>query len=305
MKRTFITLMILMTAFALYSADEKKKEKIVILDLKPINIKKDLSMGITENLITSIVNIDEYDVIERLQLNKIFEELQLTTSDEFTESTVLEIGKLAKAGIVFIGSVTKLGDNITINVRAISVTTGSALFAEKVISRTEDGLINAIENLALLLSIRDEQRREEYDIPTETVTSDTKKTEKSTSATSKRKTISPYLKGSYSKKTNLNEQTVSFDWRKIKLVTFSFKKFNSLIIVAKDNCLEIEYVKLKFENGEYFERNLNIQLEKNEEYIIPVAPDNGLEFANIEVRARSVKCSGGMRADIVFYGGKD
>ncbi|OHD08190.1 MAG: hypothetical protein A2Y34_16725 [Spirochaetes bacterium GWC1_27_15] len=127
------------------------KEKIVIMSLKPASSsEKDIQQAtsITENLITAIINNGNYEVLERLQLNKIFEELKLTSGDEFDDQEVLEIGKLAKAKLVLLGSITKLGATISINTRIIDVETSSSRIGKNISVQYESDLPEAIAQLA-------------------------------------------------------------------------------------------------------------------------------------------------------------
>lgn len=133
-------------------AEISKKEKIVILDLKAINFDKEITNGVTNDFITEIVNQGKYLVLERAELNEIFEELEITSSDVFTDANALEIGKLSKASLVFIGSITKLGDNITINIRGIDIETGNVKFGKKIATKSQDGLLKATKVIAKMIA---------------------------------------------------------------------------------------------------------------------------------------------------------
>lgn len=127
------------------------KEKIVIINLKPATTGESdirLADSITENLITAIINNGNYEVIERSQLNKIFEELRFTSGDEFDDNEVVEIGKLAKAKLALIGSVTKLGKTTSVNARIIEVETGKSLTGKNISVESEGELTEAIVQLA-------------------------------------------------------------------------------------------------------------------------------------------------------------
>lgn len=127
------------------------KEKIVIMNLKPATVDaKDIQLAnsITENLITAIINNGNYDVIERVQLNKIFEELKFSSGDEFDDQEIIEIGKLAKAKLALLGSVTKLGSTISINTRIIEIETASSQMGKNISVEKEGELSEAISQLA-------------------------------------------------------------------------------------------------------------------------------------------------------------
>jgi len=131
---------------------QAEKEKIVVLNFKGIKVDKDMAEIVTENFITAIVDLKVYEVIERAQLNKILEELKLTKADDFTENTALEIGKLAKSKVVIIGSVGKIGDQISINARGIEVETGKIIIGKNVTAANENEILKVVKQLAALIS---------------------------------------------------------------------------------------------------------------------------------------------------------
>jgi TolB-like protein len=153
MKKIILIYILIVASFFVSQAQTQPvKEKIVVLNFKAIKVDKDIAEVLTENFITSIVDLNVFEVIERTQLNKIFEELKLTSTDEFSESTAIQIGKLAKSKIVIIGSIGKVGDQFSINARGIEVETGKITFAKNVIASSEKTLFDEIKILASLIS---------------------------------------------------------------------------------------------------------------------------------------------------------
>lgn len=129
------------------------KEKIVILELKAMEgVSPKLANSITEILITSIANQGKYQVLERSQLDKIFKEMSLTGHDDFDDSTAIEIGKLAKAKLVLIGSLTKLGGRYAISARGIDIETGNITFGQSVFADSVDELFEKTIELSAIIS---------------------------------------------------------------------------------------------------------------------------------------------------------
>ncbi|OHD15645.1 MAG: hypothetical protein A2086_13765 [Spirochaetes bacterium GWD1_27_9] len=153
MKKIFI-LFLIVIGFSLCFSEDNKKSRIAILDFKAIGIDATLASGIQENLSSSIIDQNTFIVVERSQLNKVMQELNLAGADEFNEESAAKIGNLLGVEFVLLGSVTKIGVNITINVRAIEVKTGLAAFAKKVTTKSETELVDAIDNLASLISTK-------------------------------------------------------------------------------------------------------------------------------------------------------
>ena len=138
-----LVLATLLFATSLLIAEDDNRDRIVVLNLKPVNVAVTVVEAITENLITDIVNLDRYYVIERSQLNMILSELSLTMTDEFDESSAVEVGKLASAKIVILGSLSNIGGRFALNIRGIEVSTGKILFAKNIQKRTEADLFDA------------------------------------------------------------------------------------------------------------------------------------------------------------------
>ncbi len=136
----------------LFAYSQEGKTRIALINFNAIGIDEVLVRGIEENLLTEIINTGRFEVVERSQLNKVLQELNLSNSDEFSESTAAQVGNLLGVDIILIGSVNKLGKNISINVRGIEVKTGLASFAKKVVTKSEEELVTAIEDLSVLIT---------------------------------------------------------------------------------------------------------------------------------------------------------
>ena len=118
MKRILLFVLILILAAGTFAY---AKTKIAILDFKGINVEDYVPSAVVEILSTSFIDSGEFEVIERSQLASVMDELSLQYSDDFSEEDAQDIGNLLGAEIVVIGSVTKLGDRITVNIRGISM----------------------------------------------------------------------------------------------------------------------------------------------------------------------------------------
>ncbi len=101
-----------------------------------------------DNFITRLIQGKAYRVVERSQLDKAMKELKFQSSDDFDESSMMEVGKLAGAEIVVIGIITALQNQAVVNIRGISVKTGIAEFAEKDFIRTQEDLLVSVEKIA-------------------------------------------------------------------------------------------------------------------------------------------------------------
>jgi curli biogenesis system outer membrane secretion channel CsgG len=147
------SLFILFLAFfipALLSADDTNQstdKTIAVMDLEPIGVTKDIADGVSEILRTEFVEVKKYRVIERSMLGKIIEEQKLSLTGLLDEKTAIQVGQLAGASEILVGSVVKTGSTYTINARLISVETAVSLDSQVVRGNSEDALSSMCKEL--------------------------------------------------------------------------------------------------------------------------------------------------------------
>lgn len=120
MKRTILLLLL---ATALY-ADEPA---IAVVDFEAVNCDPGLARGVSELVRAGIVGIEGLRVIERAQLARIAEEQALALSGLVDETDAVEVGHLAGADLIALGSVTEIDGAFTIQLRVVDVKTGEVL----------------------------------------------------------------------------------------------------------------------------------------------------------------------------------
>ncbi len=142
----------------IFSQDkEVKKDKIAILKMEAINVDPKTADTITETLTSAMASNNKYDVVERSQINRIFDELKLTSSDDFEKSDLEEIGRLTQAKLVLIGSVSKLENKYIINVRVLNVATGEAVYGDNISCGSTDELYDSAIRIADRISGKTEE----------------------------------------------------------------------------------------------------------------------------------------------------
>ncbi|HNZ28258.1 MAG TPA: SUMF1/EgtB/PvdO family nonheme iron enzyme [Spirochaetota bacterium] len=152
-KNIMLTLLLLFGVFL--NSTENTKTRVAILNFTPKGVEPILAEAIVENLTTSIINTSDFNVIERNQLDKLMKELNLQNSDDFNDKLREELGNLHGVKLVILGSVTKIGSTITINMRGVEVSTGLAKFAKSITTKNEDEIPGLIQNLAILVFTND------------------------------------------------------------------------------------------------------------------------------------------------------
>ena len=147
MKKILICFLLIFTALYNICAEESYLKRLVILNLTPLGVDQAVCEAATECLITSVVKTNKYQVVERTQLNKILGELSLASSDEFEDSTVLEIGSLAKARMIVVGAIGKVEKEYMMSVRIIEVETGNVLYAASSFAKSLKDLLKVTDDI--------------------------------------------------------------------------------------------------------------------------------------------------------------
>lgn len=117
-----------------------EKVKIAILEFQPLNEearKDNLGKIFTEVLTTSFVKSEAFKIIEREQLHKVLKEIELTQSGIIDTSNAKIIGKMVGANAIVVGSVTKITNDMRLDIRIVDVESGIILTAEKTEGKTD------------------------------------------------------------------------------------------------------------------------------------------------------------------------
>jgi Tol biopolymer transport system component/TolB-like protein len=100
---------------------------IAVVDFEAVNCDAGLARGVSELVRAGIVGVEGLRVVERAQLARIAEEQALALSGMVDEATAAEVGHLAGADLVVLGSVTEIDGAFTIQLRVVDVETGEVL----------------------------------------------------------------------------------------------------------------------------------------------------------------------------------
>ena len=126
-KKTFLLIFLLITFSSIYC---QNKQKIISILYFNNNTKKTewdwFERGICDMLITDIDSSKEITVLEREEIQKIFEEQNFSHSDEVSDEKAIEIGNLLSANKLVAGSFTIFNNNMRIDAKIIDTETGVA-----------------------------------------------------------------------------------------------------------------------------------------------------------------------------------
>lgn len=142
-----VIILVIISVFMISNIYSQERTRVAVLDFSPKGVSEDLTGAIVENLITALIDSGVFEVIERSQLKKLMRELSLQNSDDFNDKLRNDLGNLYGVELVILGSVTKIGRNITTNVRGVEVSTGIAKFAKSFTTSNEDEIPRLIEEL--------------------------------------------------------------------------------------------------------------------------------------------------------------
>lgn len=110
-----------------------------------------LGEAVAENLRTALIETDCYRVVERNQLEKILKEHKLRDTGIINTDETVKIGKILDAQTIVLGSITKMGEKYTLNVRFVDIETGVAKFAKKVSGKGEEKIPDMIDDVVQAL----------------------------------------------------------------------------------------------------------------------------------------------------------
>ena len=138
-------------------SQETETYGLAVLDLEPIGISeveaKALS-GMLRSSITKIINkkndkiMDFYELIERSQIDKIFEQFEIQNTGCTDVACAVEFGKMLSVERIVIGSVSLVGSTYIIIARIVDVESGRAIYS---VDRKQSGIIDNVIDLMPLV----------------------------------------------------------------------------------------------------------------------------------------------------------
>jgi TolB-like protein len=106
-------------------ASKEKKQKIAILPFNDLDGKPArLGSYISEELVTELIGIGGFDIVERAMLDRLLGELKLEQSGLIDPATAKKVGKIAGVDAIVTGSITDLISYVSLNCRLIDTQTG-------------------------------------------------------------------------------------------------------------------------------------------------------------------------------------
>jgi tetratricopeptide (TPR) repeat protein len=125
--KEIMALFLLATLF--FPTAVQSQNKTVVAVIPFANLMKDssfdwLSGGIAETLTVKLSNVDALEMVERIRLREITDEMKFAASGLVDEKTAAKVGKVIGAQVLVVGSFQKAGDRLRINGMFVEVSTG-------------------------------------------------------------------------------------------------------------------------------------------------------------------------------------
>jgi len=138
----------------LNSLKAEEKMRIAVLDLKADGVSERHARTISNMLRNEFINMFEFIVVERNQMDEILKEQGLQQTGCTEQACAVEIGKLISARKMLVGEVMPLGESFVITVRIVDVEKGISQFAAKDKAENEDYLYQTTERIAKELAMK-------------------------------------------------------------------------------------------------------------------------------------------------------
>ncbi len=149
MKRILLLVISLciINAFPSYSqTDNRPTIAVALFTIE--NTEPTIAKVVAENIITYIVDMNKFNVIERTQLERVLREAQLSNSDLMERNNTVRIGKLLSAKGVIIGSIITFGSTTTITARLVETESGRIIKSAREEIYRDNQIAGACKNIA-------------------------------------------------------------------------------------------------------------------------------------------------------------
>lgn len=103
---------------------EKTKPSIAVLDFEGRNVKEWEAATLTDRFTYELMKTNKFDVMERNKMKVILEEQDFQKSDCIDQECAIEAGQLVAVQKIVTGTVAKLGEIYSLNVKMLDVRTG-------------------------------------------------------------------------------------------------------------------------------------------------------------------------------------
>ncbi len=138
-------LSLLLISLPSYLISQEAKPAIAILDVTPIGVEESKSKIIYSYIMDQIHRSGDFRIVERGELDKALQEVELSSSDVIDDSTAVEIGKITGAEFILLSALAAEEGNFYLSMRVIA--TGTAEVTKTSVKSTNT--FEKVEQLAM------------------------------------------------------------------------------------------------------------------------------------------------------------
>ncbi|MBN2546582.1 MAG: hypothetical protein JXB50_12350 [Spirochaetes bacterium] len=131
---------------------QSNRNKIIILNLEPINIKKKSADIATKLLGASFLIYKKYWQIKQNDLDNGLNQLNLKNSSTIDIKNVIELGKITKSRLVILGEIKQPQEKISVILRVIEVESGNIIYENKIETTSKNEIPIIMDRFAKLIS---------------------------------------------------------------------------------------------------------------------------------------------------------
>ena len=153
MKRVFLCLAVVGMIFSA-SVSNAENLRIVVMDLKADGVSDQIARTVSNMLRTEFINMNEFTVVERAQMDAILKEQGVQQSGCTDQACAVQMGRLMSARKILVGEVSPMGKSIITTVRIVDVEKGVSEFAATQKAANEEVLDTAVSEIAEKLADR-------------------------------------------------------------------------------------------------------------------------------------------------------
>ena len=130
------------------------KPRIAVIEFEGAGVDKTSSSTITDRFLFELSKTNRFDILEREMMNKILNEQKFQNSGCVKQECIVKIGELIAVQQIVTGTISKIEDFYSLNIRLIDVQTGEIVYQDMddFEGRISDFMKIAVKNSALRMS---------------------------------------------------------------------------------------------------------------------------------------------------------
>jgi TolB-like protein len=126
----------------------KKREKIVVIFLKPVNTTLELADAVSQNLALMITSQKILMVVDNIALSK--------RMNDYSPDFAIKQAKLSQAAFALVGTISQIGNNFALNLEIYNTDTQEVIMGINETAENESDLFNVIKKVAYNITKNDD-----------------------------------------------------------------------------------------------------------------------------------------------------